>query len=87
MTPPVAPYRMRTSHFGLCPVRRLARQRRTPPPFVTPAKAGVHSWLRMLPQPVESRANRLRLPRNPRLDPDGVDASIRRHRDVPWWCC
>ena len=37
--------------------------------FVTPAKAGVHPWLPMLPQPVESRANRLRLPRKPRLGP------------------
>ena len=69
---PLAGYRMHTSRFEVCPVRPLgplARPGRAPPRFVTPAKAGVHPWLPMLPQPVESRANRLRLPRKPRLDP------------------
>ena len=60
---------MHTSRFEVRPVRPLARPCRAPPRFVAPAKAGVHPWLRMLPQPVESRANRLRLPRKPRLGP------------------
>ena len=62
-------YRMHTSRFEVRPVRPLARPCRAPPRFVTLAKAGVHPWLRMPPQPVESRANRLRLPRKPRLGP------------------
>ena len=62
-------YGMHTSRFEVRPVRPLARPGRAPPRFVTLAKAGVHPWLRMLPQPVESRANRLRLPRKPRLGP------------------
>ena len=65
----IAPYRMHTSRFGVRSVRPLARPSRAPPRFVTLAKAGVHPWLRMPPQPVESRANRLRLPRKPRLGP------------------
>ena len=33
--------------FRSVPVRPLARPCRAPPPFVTPAKAGVHPWLRI----------------------------------------
>ena len=69
VTPAPEPYGMHTSRFEVCPVRPLARPCRAPPRFVTPAKAGVHPWLPMLPQPVESRANRLRLPQKPRLGP------------------
>ena len=75
VTPAPEPYGIHTSRFELRPVRPVARPCRAPPPFVTlallvtPAKAGVHPWLPMLPQPVESRANRLRLPRKPRLGP------------------
>ena len=49
--------------------RRLQIQINQNPIRFTHTKAGVHPWLPMPPQPVESRANRLRLPRKPRLDP------------------
>ena len=72
---------MHTPRFEVCPVRPLAWPGRAPPPFVapapfiTPAKAGVHLRFPMPPQPAESGPNRLRLPRNPRLDP-GSEAGV-----------
>ena len=51
-------YRMHTSRFEVRPVRPLARPCRAPRPFRHPREGGVHPWLPMPPQPVESKLNR-----------------------------
>ena len=71
-----------------CPHAIRAKQGRSPPgrqPSPRPPSRGPASVFTAAS--AVGPALRRRRHRESGLDPDRVDASIRRHRDVPWWCC